>query len=73
MARAIGTYSTYTDGSKTVTGEVNISNVFSFDLLFYFLLQMYSPPKYEEAIKSTYNDEENYSPPPYTPLLQGTS
>lgn len=51
MARAIGTYSTYADGSQAVTGE------------------MYSPPKYEEAIKSTYHDEENYSPPPYTPLL----
>lgn len=35
--------------------------------------EMYSPPKYEEAIKSTYHDEENYSPPPYTPLLQSTS
>lgn len=30
---------------------------------------MYSPPKYEEAIKSTPFDEDNYAPPPYTPLL----
>jgi hypothetical protein len=33
---------------------------------------MYSPPKYEEAIKSNYQEQENYSPPPYTPLLHST-
>lgn len=32
--------------------------------------EMYSPPKYEEAIKSNYQEQENYAPPPYTPLLQ---
>ncbi|UJR08276.1 hypothetical protein I4U23_012548 [Adineta vaga] len=30
---------------------------------------MYSPPKYEEAIKSNPHQEEDYAPPPYTPLL----
>ncbi|CAF5143181.1 unnamed protein product [Rotaria magnacalcarata] len=32
------------------------------------LEEMYSPPKYEEAIKSN-SDQEDYAPPPYTPLL----
>lgn len=32
--------------------------------------EMYSPPKYEEAIKTNYQEQENYAPPPYTPLLQ---
>ncbi|CAF1150677.1 unnamed protein product [Rotaria sordida] len=31
--------------------------------------EMYSPPKYEEAIKSNPQQQEHYSPPPYTPLL----
>ncbi len=30
---------------------------------------MYSPPKYEEAIKSNNEQQEDYAPPPYTPLL----
>ncbi|CAF0773307.1 unnamed protein product [Adineta ricciae] len=30
---------------------------------------MYSPPKYEEAIKANPQQEEDYAPPPYTPLL----
>ncbi|CAF4072511.1 unnamed protein product [Rotaria sp. Silwood2] len=34
---------------------------------------MYSPPKYEEAIKSNYDEEDNYSPPPYTPLLHSST
>ncbi|CAF0755334.1 unnamed protein product [Adineta steineri] len=34
--------------------------------------EMYSPPKYEEAIKSTNYQQEAYSPPPYTPLLRST-
>jgi len=34
--------------------------------------EMYSPPKYEEAIKSNYQQQETYSPPPYTPLLHST-
>jgi len=31
--------------------------------------EMYSPPKYEEAIKSNPQHQEEYAPPPYTPLL----
>jgi hypothetical protein len=31
--------------------------------------EMYSPPKYEEAIKSNNEQQEDYAPPPYTPLL----
>jgi hypothetical protein len=34
--------------------------------------EMYSPPKYEEAIKSNYQEQEPYSPPPYTPLLHSS-
>jgi len=35
--------------------------------------EMYSPPKYEEAIKSNYEQHESYSPPPYTPLLHSST
>ncbi|CAF1289816.1 unnamed protein product [Adineta steineri] len=31
--------------------------------------EMYSPPKYEEAIKLNSQHQEDYAPPPYTPLL----
>ncbi|CAF3522924.1 unnamed protein product [Rotaria sp. Silwood1] len=31
--------------------------------------EMYSPPKYEEAIQSNSQQQEDYAPPPYTPLL----
>ncbi|CAF3225421.1 unnamed protein product [Rotaria sp. Silwood2] len=31
--------------------------------------EMYSPPKYEEAIKLNPQQQEDYAPPPYTPLL----
>ncbi|CAF2062225.1 unnamed protein product [Rotaria magnacalcarata] len=34
--------------------------------------EMYSPPKYEEAIKSTYHQVETYAPPPYTPLMNSS-
>jgi len=34
--------------------------------------EMYSPPKYEEAIKSNYQQQETDSPPPYTRLLHST-
>jgi hypothetical protein len=30
---------------------------------------MYSPPKYEEAIKLNTQQQEDYAPPPYTPLV----
>jgi hypothetical protein len=34
--------------------------------------EMYSPPKYEEAIKSNNEQQEDYAPPPYTPLLSSS-
>jgi len=34
-----------------------------------FMDEMYSPPKYEEAIKSNPQPQETQTPPPYTPLL----
>ncbi|CAF0929941.1 unnamed protein product [Rotaria sordida] len=34
--------------------------------------EMYCPPKYEEAIKSDYQNEDADSPPPYTPLLHSS-
>jgi len=34
--------------------------------------EMYSPPKYEEAIKSNPQQDEDASPPPYTPLLSSS-
>lgn len=71
MARTIGTITTRGDFSETIIGEVrttdserNESHAVPF--------QMYSPPKYEEAIKSHANQEENYAPPPYTPLLSSS-
>ena len=72
MARTIGTFTAHTDGSEGIHGGVNIF-FFHFSLFkIRSLFQMYSPPKYEEAIKSSYEQEEPYSPPPYTPLLHST-
>ncbi|UJR37976.1 hypothetical protein I4U23_030658 [Adineta vaga] len=34
--------------------------------------EMYSPPKYEEAIKSNNQQQLMHAPPPYTPLLHST-
>jgi hypothetical protein len=73
MARTIGTFTAHTEGSSAITGEVKIWFCIFFVIRIFFLLfKMYSPPKYEEAIKSNYQEQEIYSPPPYTPLLHST-
>jgi hypothetical protein len=74
MARTIGTFTAHSDGPQPIIGEVRFYFLFPLKYFFFFsLLKMYSPPKYEEAIKSNYQEQENYSPPPYTPLLQSSS
>jgi hypothetical protein len=73
MARTIGTITAHTDNSQTVLGEVKFFFLFFKYFFRFFLLKMYSPPKYEEAIKSNYQQQGTYSPPPYTPLIHSTT
>ena len=70
MARALGTITGDADSHQVILGEVRSSASRMFHRVPFFLsAQMYSPPKYEEAIKSYPEEQEDYAPPPYTPLL----
>jgi hypothetical protein len=67
MARTLGTITAHTSIPQSIIGEVNCEVILTNP--FNLSIQMYSPPKYEEAIKSNSQQQENNAPPPYTPLL----